>query len=236
MRRLNRPLREVIRRSIGRLAKGLLLVFVVLPVAMLLLYRVVAPPATPLMLIRWVEGHAIDYRWVSLEEITPALVAAALAAEDNNFCQHNGIDWEAVNQALVDYRDGERLRGASTVSMQTAKNLFLWPDRSWFRKGLEAYLTVWLELLWDKRRIIEVYLNIAEFGPGQYGAEAAAQRQFGRSAATLTRRQAAALAVVLPAPLERSAAQPTPGLARRAQTVITRSQQIAPLLDCYGKI
>ena len=227
-------MRRSARWLIRRLAVVFLLALVVLPVGMLLVYRVVPPPATPLMLIRWVEGQAIDYRWVPLDEMTPALAAAALAAEDNNFCQHTGIDWQAVNQALADFRDGARLRGASTISMQTAKNLFLWPDRSWLRKGLEAYLTVWLELLWDKHRIIEVYLNIAEFGPGQYGAEAAAQRQFGRSAATLTQRQAAALAVVLPAPLERSAARPTPGLARRAQTVITRSQQIAPLLDCYG--
>ena len=226
---MRRPLRRLIRR----VGFALILVFVALPVTMLLVYRVVPPPATPLMLIRWVEGHPIDYRWVPLDEIAPALPAAILAAEDNNFCRHGGIDWQAVDQALADYRAGGRLRGASTVSMQTAKNLFLWPDRSWLRKALEAYLTLWLELLWDKQRILEVYLNIAEFGPGLYGAEAAAQRQFGRPAAALAANQAARLAVVLPAPLDRSAANPTPRLTRRALTIVQRSHQIAPLLDCY---
>ena len=226
-------MRRSIRRLIRRAALGLMLVFVALPVGLLLVYRVVPPPATPLMLIRWAEGHPIDYRWVSLEDIAPALPAAVLAAEDNHFCRHHGIDWQAIDQALADHRAGDRLRGASTVSMQTAKNLLLWPDRGWLRKALEAYLTLWLELLWDKRRILEVYLNIAEFGPGLYGAEAAAQRQFGRPAATLTADQAARLAVVLPAPLDRSAASPTPRLAQRALTIVRRSHQIAPLLDCY---
>jgi monofunctional biosynthetic peptidoglycan transglycosylase len=185
------------------------------------------------MLIRWAEGHPIDYRWVPLEEIAPALPAAVLAAEDNNFCRHHGIDWQAVGQAWAEYRDGGRLRGASTVSMQTAKNLFLWPGRSWLRKALEGWLVLWVELFWDKRRILEVYLNVAEFGPGIYGAEAAARRLFGRPASALTEAQAARLAVVLPAPLARSAAEPTPRLARTAQTVAARSRQIAPLLDCY---
>jgi monofunctional biosynthetic peptidoglycan transglycosylase len=221
------------RRLLRRFLLSLVLVVVVLPPAVLLLYRVVPPPATPLMLIRLLEGHGLDYRWVPLEDIAPALPAAVLAAEDNRFCRHDGIDWQAVGQAWAEYRAGGRLRGASTVSMQTAKNLFLWPGRSWLRKGLEAYLVLWLELLWDKQRIIEVYLNIAEFGPGIYGAEAAAQRQFGRPAAALSRQQAARLAVVLPDPLDRSAASPTPALARRAQVIAGRSLQIAPLLDCY---
>ena len=226
-------MRRALRRLIPRVVLALILILVVLPAGLLLVYRVVPPPATPLMLIRWVEGHPIDYRWVPLDGMAAALPAAVLAAEDNNFCRHHGIDWQAIDQALADHRAGDRLRGASTVSMQTAKNLFLWPDRGWVRKALEAYLTLWLELLWDKRRILEVYLNIAEFGPGMYGAEAAAQRQFGRSAATLTIDQAARLAVVLPAPLGRSAANPTPRLSRRAWTIAQRSHQIAPLLDCY---
>lgn len=225
----SRRLRRLVRRTLLALA---IIVFA-LPPALLLAYRIVPPPATPLMLIRWAEGHPIDYRWTPLAEIAPVLPAAVLAAEDNRFCDHWGIDWLAVEQAWGEFRAGGRLRGASTVSMQTAKNLFLWPSRSWLRKGLEAYLVLWLELLWDKQRIIEVYLNIAELGPGIYGAEAAAQHWFGRPAAALSPLQAARLAVVLPDPLDRSAASPTPRLARLAQTVAHRSTQIAPLLDCY---
>jgi monofunctional biosynthetic peptidoglycan transglycosylase len=225
------------KRSLGRRVRrallALALVLFGLPPAALLLYALVPPPATPLMLIRWAEGHPIDYRWVPLAEIAPALPAAVLAAEDNRFCRHGGIDWQALERAWAEYRGGGRLRGASTVSMQTAKNLFLWPGRSWLRKGLEAYLTLWLELLWDKRRILEVYLNVAEFGPGIYGAEAAAQRWFGRPASALDAQQAARLAVVLPAPRDRSAASPSPRLARMARTVAARTGQIAPLLDCY---
>ncbi|NBC31985.1 MAG: monofunctional biosynthetic peptidoglycan transglycosylase [Alphaproteobacteria bacterium] len=226
----SRRLRRLLRRTLLALA---IIVFVLPPTA-LLLYRLVPPPATPLMLIRLAEGHGMDYRWRPLEAIAPALPAAVLAAEDNRFCRHWGIDWQAVEQAWAEFRNGGRLRGASTVSMQTAKNLFLWPGRSWLRKGLEAYLVLWVELLWDKQRIIEVYLNIAEFGPGLYGAEAAAQHWFGRPADGLSRLQAARLAVLLPDPLDRSAVRPTPRLARIAQTVAARSTQIAPLLDCYN--
>ena len=210
-----------------------LLVLLVLPAAALLVFRVVPPPVTPLMLIRLVQGEGLAREWVALDDLPAHVPAAVLAAEDNAFCQHGGIDWRALRQAIDEYRAGGRLRGASTVSMQTAKNLFLWPGRDWVRKGLEAWLTLLVEALWPKHRILEVYLNIAEWGPGVYGIGAAARHHFDKPATALTTAEAARLAVVLPNPRERSAARPTPRLARLARTVAARIPQIAPLLDCY---
>ena len=142
-------------------------------------------PGTPLMLIRALEGESIDYRPVALESISPRLVEAVIAGEDQRFCRHWGFDVDAIEAALD---DGGAARGASTISQQTAKNILLWPDRSWLRKGIEAYVTVWIELLWSKRRIVEVYLNVAEWGDGAFGAEAAARRYFGKPASALTGR------------------------------------------------
>ena len=151
------------------------------------LYRVVPPPATPLMLLRAAQGYGMTKTWRPLDEISPNLVRAVIAGEDARFCQHHGFDWEAIEAAWERYeRGGGRLVGASTISMQTAKNLFLWPGRDWLRKGLEAWFTAWIELFWSKRRIIEVYLNVVEWGPGIYGAEAAARHYFGKPAASLT--------------------------------------------------
>lgn len=207
-------------------------VFLLAPLALIMLYRFAAPPATPLMLLRAAEGAPTIKSWRPLEEIAPALPKAAIAAEDNLFCRHRGFDWRAVELALEEWETEGRLRGASTITMQTAKNLFLWPGQSWLRKGLEAYIAAWLELLWPKRRILEVYLNVAEWGPGVYGAEAAAQTHFGRSAAELTGRQAALLAAVLPNPLRWSAAEPTAYIARRAEVIARRAGQLGPLLAC----
>lgn len=207
--------------------------FVALPLSLTLIYRFVPPPATPLMLIRLIEGEGLSKDWESLENISKHLAPAVIAAEDNRFCQHWGIDWEAVETALADYRRGKRLRGASTITMQTAKNLFLWPSRSYVRKGLEAYLAVMLEALWPKRRIVEVYLNIAELGPGIYGVEAAARHYFGKSAVKLSRREAALIAAILPNPRRRSAAKPSQAVRRKATSVVRRIGQIRPLLDCF---
>lgn len=173
------------------------------PAFLFLLYAVVPPPATPLMLIRAVEGHGLTKDWVPLSEISPHLQRAVIAAEDGKFCTHGGFDWQAVDTAMQRLRRGGSLRGASTISMQTAKNLLLWPHRTFVRKGAEAYMTVWLEALLSKKRILELYLNVIEFGPGLYGAEAAAQHYFGVAAKDLTRAQAAQLAAVLPNPLTR---------------------------------
>ena len=205
-------------RRLWKALRWLAILAVLLPAGLVLLYRVVPPPATPLMAIRALEGHGWQRDWVPLAEIAPALREAVLAAEDNRFCSHWGFDLVELQEAVETWRDGGRLRGASTVSMQTAKNLFLWPDRDWLRKGLEAYLTLYLEALLPKARIVELYLNSVEFGPGLYGAEAAAQVHFGKTAGALTRREASLLAAVLPNPLERSAGRP--------------SDQLGPLLDC----
>lgn len=207
------------------------LVFV-LPVTFILIFRVVPPPFTPLMVIRLVEGQGLERAWTPIESVSPYVVPAVLAAEDSRFCQHSGVDWHEFRQALADWLDRGRLRGASTVSMQTAKNVFLWPGRSLFRKGLEAYLTALIEWLWPKQRIVEVYLNVAEWGPGIYGIEAAAWHHFGKPAFALTARESALLAAVLPNPRRWSAGQPSSYIRGRAATIQVRARIIAPLLDC----
>jgi monofunctional biosynthetic peptidoglycan transglycosylase len=149
------------------------------------------------------------------------LIRAVIASEDQRFCLHHGFDWQAIENAWEQYRSGEgEMLGASTISMQTAKNLFLWPARDWLRKAFEAYFTALIELAWSKRRIIEVYLNIAEWGPGIYGAEAAAQHYFHKTAARLSANEAARLAAVLPDPLDRSASRPDEDVAERSSFVL----------------
>ena len=157
---------------------------------------------------------------------------AMYAAEDNLFCRHSGFDWEALKGEITGALAGGRPRGASTISMQTAKNILLWPGRDVLRKALEVWLTPQIELLWGKRRIIEVYLNVAEMGRGVFGAEAAARTHFGKPAEALTRREAALLAAILPNPRERSPVGPSPFVDRRARTLATRIEQLGPLLDC----
>ena len=215
---------------LGRLLRraffAALILLVGLPAALVAAYRFVPPPFTPLMVIRWWDGADLQRRWVPLERISPHLVRSVIASEDAKFCEHNGFDWQAVNEAIEDYQRGDRLRGASTITMQTAKNLFLWPDRTWLRKGLEAYLTVLIEAMWDKRRILEVYLNIVEWGDGIYGAEAAARVHFRAPASDLTRRQGALLAAVLPNPLRRSPTRPTDYLSGRASTIAAQARSV----------
>ena len=172
---------------------GLLTVLLV-PPGLLLVYRFLPVPLTPLMVIRLVEGEGLRKHWVSLDQVAPVLPQAVVAAEDNRFCEHVGFDWRELEGQVDALLAGEQARGASTITMQTAKNLFLWPDRSLVRKAFEAWLTPQIELLWPKRRIMEVYLNIAELGPGIYGAEAAAQAYFGKSASNMSAREAALLA------------------------------------------
>lgn len=226
---LRKGLAKWLRRSVA----ASVLLFFAAPLCLLLIYLAVPPPVTPLMLIRLLEGEGLDRRWVGLSEISPHLPRAVIASEDNTFCQHGGFDWRAIDEAMDNYRDGKRLRGASTLSMQTSKNLFLWPGRNYLRKGLEAYMTVMLELLWSKQRILEVYLNVAEWSSGVYGAEAAARHYFKKAAKDLTRREAALLATVLPNPRQRSAARPTARQRRQASVVTKRVGQIAPRLDCF---
>ncbi len=197
----------------------------------MLLLRFVPVLLTPLMLQRtleqWREERPIrlEHDWVSLDRIAPSLALAVVCAEDQHFPNHHGFDLVAIRKALDHNQRSERLRGASTISQQTAKNVFLWPARSWLRKGLETYFTLWLELLWSKRRILEVYLNVVEFGDGIYGAEAAARHFFGRSAAALTREQAAALAAALPQPRAVNPASPGPLLRSRQAWVLNQMRR-----------
>ena len=169
-----------------------------------------------LMVERMFEGHGFDRPWVPLRRISPQLVRSVIGAEDAKFCEHHGFDFQAIQKAMRhDERRPERLRGGSTISQQTAKNVFLWPDRSWVRKGFEAYLTVLIETVWGKRRIMEVYLNTVEMGPGVYGVEAAAQRYFHVSARSVSPAQAARLIAILPSPLKWQVIDPGAYVRRR---------------------
>ena len=196
-----------------------LLALALLLVASVAIHRFVPPPATFLMVTRAMDGGEMDYRWRSLNDISPRLVEAVIASEDSTFCAHRGFDMKAIEKALKANERGGRIRGGSTISQQTAKNVFLWPGRDWVRKGLEAGYTVLIETLWGKRRIVEVYLNVAEWAPGVYGAEAAAQHWFGKSAGELSAREAARLAAILPSPRRYNAASPGPYVRRRASRV-----------------
>lgn len=189
-----------------------------------LLHLIVPPPNTWLMTSRLLEGDGRDYRWRSLDDMSPRLVEAVIAAEDSTFCAHRGFDMKAIERALKsnarsEQRGRGRIRGGSTISQQTAKNVFLWPGRDWIRKGLEAGYTVLIETVWGKRRIMEVYLNVAEWAPGVYGAEAASQHWYGKSASDLSAREAARLAAILPSPRRYKAASPGPYVRRRASRI-----------------
>jgi len=221
-------------KQLIRLLALILVIALTAPVLVVALYAVVPPPLTPLMALRWFDGAAIRKTWTPLDRVAPAVPRAVIASEDNWFCKHSGFDWRAIGEAAEDYADGKRVRGASTISMQVAKNLFLWPGRDFVRKGIEAYITVFVELLWSKRRIMEVYLNIAEWGDGIFGIGAASRAHFGKPAATLTPRETALLAAVLPNPREWSPARPTPYIAGRADVIVRRVDQLGPLLACVG--
>lgn len=204
----------------GRLVRGIFMLVLVFgligPVLTTALYRFAPPPITWLMIQRVFEGKGFERRWRPLEEISPRLVRAVIAAEDARFCEHRGFDLKAIEKAIEANAKGRKLRGGSTISQQTAKNVFLWPQRDWVRKGLEAYFTVLIEVIWGKPRIMEVYLNSIEWGPGIYGAEAAARKNFGVSAKDLTQAQANRLAAILPSPLKWKAAKPGPYVKRRS--------------------
>ncbi len=173
--------------------------------------------------------YQAQHQWLPLTKISPHLMQAVVAAEDQKFLQHNGFDLQAIEKALVYNSKGRKVRGASTISQQTAKNVFLWSGRSWLRKGLESGITLLIEGAWGKQRILEVYLNSVEFGPGIYGAEAAAQRFFGVSAQRLSRQQAALLAAVLPNPHRFLVQAPSPYVRKRQQWILKQMQQLTPV-------
>ena len=208
-----------------RLLVALALVFVALVAAWRLL-----PPLSTLMAARYGLLRPVDRQWIALEKVAPALQAAVVMSEDGQFCRHYGVDWPALRGVMG--KAGGPSRGASTITMQSAKNLFLWPQRSFIRKGLEIPIALSLEVVWPKRRILEVYLNIAEWGEGVFGAEAAARRYFGKSAEALTVHEAALLASALPNPILRNPGRPKGKQRFIARIIEERMQQAAPWLDC----
>lgn len=219
-------------RWVGRAAIALV-VLALLPLVLTLLYRLPAVPAPSTLMIKDVvtlQGY--DRRWVPIDEMGTAIVHSVMMSEDGQFCAHGGVDWPALNAVIEDAMSGERTSGASTITMQTAKNLFLWHGRSVIRKGIEVPLSLYLDAVLPKRRIMEIYLNIAEWGPNIYGVEAAAQHHFGRSARDLSARQAALLAVTLPNPLNRNPANPGQGLSRLAGTIEARANQAGAYVSC----
>jgi len=205
--------------------------YLALVLLLILLFRFVNPPGSMLMLTQLLTGTSIDRSWASFDDISPALVRAVIVSEDGRFCEHSGIDTQAVREA-IERAAGGTPRGASTISMQVIKNLFLWNAKSYVRKIIELPLTLIMELVWPKRRIIEVYLNIAEWGPGVFGAEAAARHHFGKPAKRLTSREAALLAAVLPSPVLRVASAPGTQTSRKARVVEARVKAYGSVASC----
>jgi len=213
-------------KFILKLISGLIL----FSIFMVLLYKWLPVPFTPLMAIRYFENpeEEIRHSWVARQDISRHLQLGVIASEDQNFVKHNGFDFEAIEKAVEDNQKGKRIRGASTISQQTAKNVFLWPGRNWFRKGLEVYFTFLIETFWSKERILEVYLNSIEMGRGIYGAEAASQHWFGKSAANLSAYEAAAIAAILPNPREYRANPASNYINQRKNWIVRQMQN-------YGK-
>lgn len=207
-------------------------VVLALPYVFILLYRFVDPPISALMLRHAVLGYEIRFDWTDFEDISPNLATTAVISEDSRFCQHRGVDWFAVSEVLEDIEDGEPARGASTIPMQVAKNLFLWPEQNYVRKVMEVPLAYFMSLVWPKQRVIEVYLNIAEWGPGVYGAEAASQYHFGRPASSLSNQQASLLVAALPNPHVRIAGKPGPRTRAMARRLRGRVSREGPDAQC----
>lgn len=220
------------RRRPGRIRRALigLAVAVAALLTLAILWGALAPLPSTLMLWRMIRGESVERTWTPLPAISPHLRRAVIAAEDQRFCRHRGIDWGALREVLQD-EDGPS-RGASTIAMQTAKNVFLWHGRSAIRKGLELPLALVIDAAWGKERVLEVYLNVAEFGEGLFGAEAAARRYFGRSASELGPREAAQLAAALPNPRLRNPFRPSVRARANASRIVQRMAELGPRADC----
>ena len=209
------------------------IVFVILSILWVVLYKWINVPATPLMAIRKLQSkgnYTISHQWVPLSQISKTLQLAVICSEDQRFVEHDGFDKKAIQKAMTEYKSGKRLRGASTISQQTAKNVFLWPHRSWLRKGLETYFTILIETFWSKERILEVYLNSIEMGDGIYGAEAAAQFWFDTSAAGLNKNEAAAIAAILPNPRKFLANPASPYTTKRKEWIMIQMHNYGTLV------
>ncbi|MEO5789474.1 monofunctional biosynthetic peptidoglycan transglycosylase [Gelidibacter sp.] len=209
----------------------LILWLLAIPIIAVIIFKWVPVPATPLMVIRYFEQKETVWKhdWVSIDEISKNLQLAVICSEDQNFLKHNGFDMKAIEKALDYNQKGKKVRGASTISQQTAKNVFLWPHRSWLRKGLETYVTFLIELIWSKERIMEVYLNSIEMGNGIYGAESASQYWFKKPASKLSKSEAAAIAAILPRPLKYRANPPTAYIANRKLWIMKQMSFFGPL-------
>jgi len=233
MVRKERKKPKLSRRILFMLTK-IVLIFIALSVGVIFSLRYVPPPTSSLMIQQRLKMYLsgkkdprLHYRWVDWRKIPPSMAIAVVAAEDQEFPHHRGFDFESIRDAVEEYEQGRGLRGASTISQQTAKNLFLWPERSYLRKGLEAYLTLLMELLWPKRRILEVYLNIAEFGEGVFGVAAASETFFSKPPQNLGPEESALLAAVLPNPLRFKVQSPSKYVRKRAAWI----QDQARMLD-----
>ena len=219
-------------KTFSRWLRNILIFFFTSTILAVVILKYIPVYITPLMLIRAVEqvmdgeSPEINHEWVPLEKINHNLPQAVMASEDNLFLKHSGFDLEQIQKAQLEAQEGKRQRGASTISQQTARNVFLWQQRSWLRKGLEAYFTFLIETIWGKERIMEVYLNSIEMGKGIYGAQAVAQCNFGTTPDRLTKDQCAYIAVSLPNPLSRDSAHPTPKMRKMHNTIMTRMNQI----------
>lgn len=209
--------------------------FFAISILLVIVFKWVPIPFTPLMAIRAVENKwegkdaVLSHDWVPLEEISPNLQKAVIASEDGNFLNHHGFDFQAMQKAFKNNQKGKRIKGGSTISQQTAKNVFLWQGRSYLRKGLEAYFTVLIELIWGKERIMEVYLNSIEMGKGVYGAEEAAKHWYRKSAVNLTKREAAGIAAILPNPLKYKATNSSSYIERRKDKILRNMRHVGNL-------
>lgn len=219
-------------RKITNIIKWMVVAFFVTTIFSVIIYKYVPVYVTPLMVIRTVSSsESIHHKWISLEEMPKDIVKAVIASEDAHFLSHNGFDFKAIKQAIEhNKKNNKTKRGASTISQQTAKNVFLWPSRSWLRKGLEAYFTVLIELFWDKQRIIEVYLNSIEMGDGIFGIAAVADKHFDKEPEKLSKRQCALIAATLPNPIKFNSAAPSPYM-RKRQRVILREMNSVKIED-----
>jgi monofunctional biosynthetic peptidoglycan transglycosylase len=212
-----------------RRALTILFAFLVpIPILLILLFRFVPIPGTPQMLTWLIVGDPVRYEWVSYEDISPYLARSVIGSEDQDFCTHHGFDWKDIHDAIREHERHPRksLRGASTISQQVARTMFLLPVRSWVRKGVEAYMTVLIEALWPKKRILTAYLNLADWGHGNFGAEAAAQNYFHKHASQLDAFEAARLATILPDPEKWHAVNAGPYVAGRTDTVLSRMGEV----------
>lgn len=217
--------------------KRITLWFFVLHLLYIIVLRWVNPPITITQLTNWIEGHGLKRDYIDFDAMSPNIRLAVMASEDQLFPDHNGFDIKSIKKALESNKKSKRVRGASTISQQVAKNVFLWQGRSWFRKGLEVYFTFMIELLWSKERILEMYLNISEMGTGIFGVEAAAQKYFKKPASKLTRAEAARIAAVLPNPKKYKAEPASPYVARRTSWILNQmnnlqgDEEVAKLLE-----